>query len=84
MTSPKQVDKTIRIHPLMTATEVAQVLGVGERTIWRMASRSRSGVGQFPKPIRVGGKVIRWRWEDLEKYIQNLGENSLDVSARQR
>ena len=63
---------SITVHPLLTATDVARVLSVGERTVWRMASRSRAGSGAFPKPIRIGGKVVRWRWEDVEKYLQEL------------
>jgi len=56
----------------MTARDVARVLGVGERTIWRMASRSRAGVWRFPRPVRIGGKAVRWRWRDVEEYLREL------------
>lgn len=59
----------------MTARQVAQVLGVGERTVWRMTSRSRAGCGQFPRPVRIGSKVVRWRWRDIEKYMQKQAGN---------
>ena len=65
-------DGTITVRPLMTARDVSRVLGVGERTVWRMASRSRAGRGPFPKPIRIGGKAVRWRWEDVEHYLREL------------
>ena len=82
MKSSKQ-DKTISVHPLMTAAEVAQVLSVGERTVWRMASRSRAGAGAFPRPIRIGRNNVRWRWEDVEKYLQKLAEKQW-MCARRR
>ncbi len=64
--------RTIAVHSLMTATEVARVLNVSERTVWRMASRAAGGAGPFPKPVRIGRQVVRWRWEDMEKYLQEL------------
>lgn len=57
-------------RPLLTAKQVSQLLGVGERTVWRMTSRARAGCGHFPRPIRVGPRAVRWRWQDVEKYLQ--------------
>ena len=48
---------TITVRPLMTAREVAAVLGVGERTVWRLVSRAKAGAGAFPRPVRLGGQV---------------------------
>ena len=77
-------DGRIVIRPLLTARDVSCVLGVGERTVWRLTSRSRAAFGAFPQPIRIGGKIVRWRWQDVEKYLQKLARKQVDVSARQR
>ncbi len=63
----------IEVHPLMTVEQVASVLNVGQRTVWRMTSRAEAGVGNFPKPKRIASKTVRWRWEDIQNY---LAENS--------
>ena len=60
---------------LLTAHEVALALGIGERTVWRLTSRARAGVGSFPKPVRIGAKVVRWRWEDVRKYLDEIAAN---------
>ena len=59
----------ITVRPLMTARDVAAVLGVGERTVWRLTSRAEAGFGRFPLPVRLAARTVRWRWEDVEKYI---------------
>ena len=65
----------IAVRPLMTASDVAMALGVGERTIWRLASRAEAGCGHFPRPVRLAARTVRWRWEDVEKYLHELSRN---------
>jgi predicted DNA-binding transcriptional regulator AlpA len=48
------------------------VLNVGERTVWRLSSMAAAGGSAFPRPVRIGGQVIRWRWRDVEKYLEEL------------
>ena len=62
----------VMVRPLLTAKDLARVLNVGERSIWRMASMAAGGSGLFPRPIRIGRQVIRWRWRDVEKYLEEL------------
>ena len=26
--------------------------------------------GRFPRPIRIGAKAVRWRVEDINRYVQ--------------
>ena len=66
---------TITVRPLMTAGEVAAVLGVGERTVWRLTSRAEAGCGPFPRPVRMAARTVRWRWEDVEEYLHELSRN---------
>ncbi len=63
---------TITVRPLMSAAEVAAVLGVGERTVWRLSSRAEAGYGNFPRPVRLAARTVRWRWPDIEKYLLEL------------
>lgn len=48
---------------LLTVEDVAALLQVSPRTVWRMRSSC-----QIPKPIKVGGGV-RWRRQDIESWI---------------
>lgn len=48
---------------LLTAGQVAHLLQIGERTLWRLAS---SG-GVIP-PVRIGG-ATRWRRDAVEEWI---------------
>lgn len=49
---------------LLCATGVAELLGVSERTIWRLRA-----AGKLPPAIRLGGNV-RWRATDVAAWIE--------------
>lgn len=61
---------------LLTANQVAQLLQVSPRTLWRLVSAS-----QTVAPIKVGG-ATRWRRTAVEQWIadgcpaQPAGDNS--------
>ncbi len=67
--------ESVPVEPLMTARDVAAVLAVGERTIWRMTSRAKAGAGRFPKPVRLTPKTVRWRRRDVQEYLEDLSQN---------
>lgn len=48
---------------LLTARQVASILNVSTRTLWRLKS-----AGKLPGAVRVGGSV-RWRKNDLREWI---------------
>ena len=48
---------------LLTADEVAAMLGVSERTLWRLLS-----AGKVPKPVRFG-RNTRWRMAEVKEWI---------------
>jgi excisionase family DNA binding protein len=52
---------------LLTAREVADLLGVHVRSVWRMAQ-----AGDIPAPIRLSERVVRWRMADLEVHFDLL------------
>ena len=52
---------------LMSAWDVRDVAGflkISVRTVWRLAKRP-----EFPKPVKLGGRLNRWRAEDLMAYL---------------
>jgi prophage regulatory protein len=48
---------------LLTADEVAAMLGVSERTLWRLLS-----AGKVPQPVRFG-RSTRWRAAEVADWI---------------
>lgn len=46
--------------------ELAKLLGVNPRTIWRLAQR-----GDIPAPIRLGDRIVRWRLSDIREYLDS-------------
>ena len=54
---------------LIKATEVAELLGVSPRTLWRLLSE-----GGVPQPVRLGGST-RWRLSDVESWIAGLSSS---------
>lgn len=59
-----QAGTTGLVAPTWDVQDVADYLKVSVRTVWRLAKRP-----DFPKPVRLGGRVNRWRAEDLVAYL---------------
>ena len=49
---------------LLTAEEVAAMLNVSERTLWRLLS-----AGKLPQPVRFG-RSTRWKATELAHWIE--------------
>lgn len=52
---------------LLTAADVAGMLSVSVRSVWRL----RDGCPDFPRPIRLSGNLIRWRRVDIERFVRS-------------
>lgn len=63
--------REIQDNRLISAVEVAEILGVSRRTIWRLVSKA-SGGGSFPQPVRPAPQVTRWRYQDILDYIRKI------------
>ncbi len=48
---------------LLTVKQVAQMLCIGERTVWRLSS-----TGELPSPICIG-RSKRWCRQTIEDYV---------------
>jgi excisionase family DNA binding protein len=55
---------TISGCQLLTVKDVAAMLRVHTRTVWRM-----SASGDIPAPKKLGPRTVRWRMSDLAEYI---------------
>ena len=51
---------------LLTKTDAAEVMGCSIRTLenWIAA-------GQFPRPVKIGPRLVRWRPEDLQEWVES-------------
>lgn len=50
---------------LITAKQVADLLQISPRSVWRMRS-----AGSMPTPIRLGA-AVRWRRDQIEAWIRD-------------
>ena len=48
---------------LIPAAEVAHLLNISKRTLWRLLS-----AGKLPAPVRLGN-AVRWRRDEIEQWI---------------
>lgn len=49
---------------ILRGPEVYKMVGLSEATVWRMRR-----VGQFPKPIRLGGNSIGWPEQEIIDWL---------------
>jgi excisionase family DNA binding protein len=57
-------ERRLVAEPLLaTAQEVAKLLKVSMRTLWRLRS-----AGKLPSPVRIGA-TVRWRLDDIKTWI---------------
>ena len=66
-----QTIATAVTHELLTDREVAAMLGIGVRSVWRKAQD-----GRLPPPVKVGGST-RWVKSTMREWI-NLQEEAAE------
>jgi predicted DNA-binding transcriptional regulator AlpA len=54
---------------LLTADEVAEVLGISLRKLWNMKRDHH-----LPQPLKVGARGVRWLEEDIVGFVKNLNK----------
>jgi excisionase family DNA binding protein len=59
-------DDNVQVTGLMKARDAARRLTIGIKTFYRLV---RAGV--LPRPIRFGRRLLRWREEDLERWVKS-------------
>lgn len=63
MTTEFGTESTMNDLLLLSAKELAKLLRVSTRTIWR-----RKSAGEIPPPIKLGG-LIRWQYGQIKSWI---------------
>lgn len=71
MSTPSHRDAQLADITLLTVRQVAELLGIHTRSVWRM-----SLTGAIPAPIRLGHRVVRWRLSDLREHLDRKVGNS--------
>jgi len=67
---------------LLDVRQLAETLNMHPRSIWRLTAMAEAGQGNFPKPLRIGPKTVRWRLADVRAYLAALaGERRLVTDA---
>jgi predicted DNA-binding transcriptional regulator AlpA len=61
---------------LLDVRQLGAALGMHPRSIWRLVAMAEGGHGNFPRPLRIGPKTIRWRLSDVQAYLASLAEES--------
>ena len=51
---------------LLDVREAAALIGVSRATFWKLHSQ-----GRVPLPVRLSGRVVRWRKHELEAWVQS-------------
>jgi predicted DNA-binding transcriptional regulator AlpA len=49
---------------LITAGELANLLHISVRSLWRLRSAQ-----VIPEPVRLGGTTVRWRYDEVREWI---------------
>ena len=52
---------------LLTSHQVAARLAISVRTLWRLVA-----AGKVPQPIRYNHKLVRWKRDEVARYIAEL------------
>ena len=52
---------------LLKLPQVEKIVGFKHSTIYKQVS-----AGLFPAPLRIGGRAVRWRSGDIQKWIDSL------------
>ncbi|MBX3412777.1 MAG: helix-turn-helix domain-containing protein [Pirellulales bacterium] len=66
---------------LISADELATILGTSKRTVWRLLS-----AGLLPRPVHLG-KSTRWRLDEVHRWIDSgcpTANNSPTATRRNR
>lgn len=63
----KRLTDAIAGGRMITASDVAALLHVSLRQVWRMRAAR-----ELPAPVRIGKRAVRWREADINRYLERL------------
>ena len=62
---PKRLQYEVGRTTYTTDTALAAHFGVNRATIWGWVRN-----GNFPSPIRLSPQVTRWRWSEVQEWVE--------------
>lgn len=57
--------KTHSSKLLYRSSELIKALGISQTTLWRWQKN-----GSFPRPIKLGPRIIAWKLEDINNWLE--------------
>jgi prophage regulatory protein len=54
---------------LLTVEDLADLLSLSRRTVWRWLND-----GRLPVPLRLSPRVVRWRASDVQQFLDRKGD----------
>ena len=64
-------------HRILRRKQVEERTGLSRSTIYR-----RMQAGTFPQAVPLGGRLVGWRAEDIEQFLENPVRYRAPVPAR--
>ena len=59
--------ETLLPDMLLTVKDVAELLSVARRTVWRWTRE-----GKMPRPVKLTRRTVRWRASAIQSYLDRL------------
>ena len=72
MNTTPDTDRRLAGVTLIDVRTLGKLLGISPRNVWRLVAKARAGAGNFPLPIKLGTRTVRWRLADVERYLSAL------------
>ena len=69
----------VHMNRLLRRKEVEQMVGLSRASLYRLAE-----TGDFPHPVRVGPRAVRWPLRDIEQWISERPLTTQDLRQGQR
>ena len=60
-------------HEILFADEVCEYFRIHRQTLKLWLMQARAGKSDFPLPVSLFGKKLRWRREDIVNYRSSIG-----------
>lgn len=74
MNIPSHRDGPLADVTLLTVRQVAELLGVHVRSVWRLVQTR-----DMPAPIRLSERIVRWRLSDLRDHLNRKAAGAKEV-----
>jgi prophage regulatory protein len=71
----RKVSPVIENKPLVQLSEVTDIVGIGRSTVYE-----KMNSGEFPAPIKLGQRAVRWRTEEVIEWINTRERASYGAS----